>query len=306
MPLEKNQKPAAERGEGHKKLYTNTQTLRSTQPQIQVQSTMHPTAVSMHGIDEHTERDMRPSKRSKPTIADGPTHMQNARADLPKTVAASVDEESSASKAAQTLPSELQQLQSSFEFTALFIVPSSKIEKSVRKLLLTLEKFSLADLNSKPGVVVLSAKVAGAAKMVSIVEIAKGAIEKDRGKWYQYSRLHGEIMPLVQKAAKRTDGGKTLSNWQTEQKRPREESPEGSTMQEVEETKLAGNEDDECEESFETMEFARAQAPNMTTQDHEARSKVRAIPVMTIYMSRVPVPGLKDVFGYIALRYLYL
>ncbi len=310
MAGKKTRKAAAtKRGEGTKKLYTNTNTSQAPQPQIQVRSTMHPTtiAISMHGMDDHTESDMRPSKRLKPTITEGPTHIisQSARADLPKENAASVEEESSASKAAQTLPPELQQLQSSYEFTSVFIIPSSKIEKSVRKLLLTLEKFSFADLKSKPGVVVLSAKAAGAAKMVSIVEIAKGAIEKDRGKWYQYSRLHGEVTPLNQKPSKRTDRGKALSDWQTEQKRPREESSASSTMQEVEETKLGGEGDNEAEDAFETMGFARAREPNMTTEDHEARSKVRAVPIMTIYMSRVPVPGLKDVFGYVNIRYLF-
>lgn len=303
MAGKKTQKAAMKRGEGIKKLDTNTNTSQAPQPApqpyIQVRSTMHPTTISMHRADNHTESDMRPSKRLKPTITEGPTHTisRSAKTDQPKSDAASVEGESSDPKAAQTLPPELQQLHSSYEFTSMFIIPSSKIERSVRKLLLTLEKFSFADLNSKPGVVVLSAKAAGAAKMVSIVEIAKGAIEKDRGKWYQYSRLHGEVTPLNPKSSKDTGRGKTLSDWQTEQKRPREESSASSTVQEVEETKLGGEGDNEAEDAFETMGFARAREPNMTTEDHEARSKVRAVPVMTIYMSRVPVPGLKDVFG---------
>ncbi len=306
MARKQNQKSAAERNDGNKKFRVNTKTSQTAQPQIQVRSTMHPTVTNIEDLEEHTESDARPSKRLKPTITERPNHTisQSVKADLPKNAIASMDERSSPSRVAQILPPELQQLQSSFEFTTMFITPSSKIEKSVRKLLLTLEKFSFANLNSKPGVVMLSARAAGAAKMVSIVEIAKGVIKKDHGKWYQYSRLHGEILPLPQKPAKRTGGGKTLSEWQTEQKRTREGSPEDSTMQEVEETKLAGNEDGEGEGAFETMELVRGQEPNTTTQDNEAQSKVRAIPVMTIYMSRVSVLGLKDVFGYVNLTYL--
>ena len=262
---------------------------------------MHHMDTCTPAVENDVEPDGRPSKRLKPTTTDASDHVisQSARADLPETAPASVVERSSLSRTTQLLPPELEQLRSRYELTTMSITSSSKIEKSVRTLLLSLDKFSFADLESKPGVVMLSSKAGAAAKMVSIVEIAKGAIERDRGKWYQYSKLHGEIVPLKQKAARQTDGGKTLSKWQTEQKRPREESPEGSTMQVVEETKLLGHDDDGDEDAFETMGFAGLREPNTTTQEHEARAKVRAVPVMTIYMSRVAVPGLKDIFGYV-------
>ncbi|OCL01325.1 hypothetical protein AOQ84DRAFT_393738 [Glonium stellatum] len=48
----------------------------------------------------------------------------------------------------------------------------------------------------------------------------------------------------------------------------------------------AGGEDEE-EEAFETMRF----------ESGEPRTKVRAVPVMTIYLSRVPIPELKAEFG---------
>lgn len=255
---------------------------------------------STHRRKIHTELEARPSKRLKRTITEGPDHTisRKTTGGLAKNAAVSVEEDSTASKDTQILPPELQQFQSSFEFTKISIISSSKMEKSVRKLLLSLEKFSFADLNCKPGVVMLSAKASVATKLVGVVEIAKKAIDKDNGKWYQYSKVQEDVVPLEQKSMKREDGGKTLSEWQAEQKRPREESSEGATVHEVEETKLGGNEDDMDEDAFETMGFAGSYEAKTTTEEHEARRKVRAVPVMTIYMSRVAVPGLKDIFGY--------
>ena len=296
---DQSQKHARKRGEGNKKNQTSTAS-QTTQSHIQVRSTLPPMGTSNSGAEGHAEINARPAKRLKPTTTDETdrTISQKAMVDLPRNGTISVEKKSFESKDTQALPLEFQHLQSSFEFTTMSIISSSKIQKCVQKLTLALEKFSFADLNSKPGVVMLSAPASSAVKMVSIVEITKGAIEKDRAKWYQYSKLHGEIKPLKQKPATRPGGGRTLSEWQTKQKRPREESPVRSMVQEVEETRLGGNEDDDDENAFETMGFAGTGGSKMTTLEHEAQNKVRAVPVMTIYLSRVPVPGLMEIFGY--------
>ena len=302
---DQSQKPTRKRSEGSKKNQTNTAS-QITRSHIQVRSTLPPMGTNNSSAEHHADLNARPTKRLKPTTTEGPGHVisQKTTAIVDKSDTLSAEKDFSLSKDAQILPPELHHLQTSFEFTIMSIISGSNIQKSVRKLLLTLEKFSFADLKSKPGVAILNAKASAAGKLVSIVEIAKGTIGKDRGKWYQYSKLHGEIKPLEQKTTKQGAGGRTMREWQTEQKRPREESPARSTVQEVEETKLGGDVDDEDEDAFETMGFAGLGERSTATQEHEARSKVRAVPVMTIYMSRVPVPGLKAIFGYVMPKYL--
>ena len=309
MIRKNNQKPAQKRGGGDdKKPHINRKASQATQPHVQVQSTMRSMDSSTYSKKNHTELEARPSKRLKRTATEGldDTISQKTTGGLPKNAAISTKEDFTASRDTQVLPPEFQQLQSSFEFTKMSINSWSKMEKSVRKLLLSLEKFSFADLNSKPGVVVLSAKASVATKMVSIVEIAKRVIDKDHGKWYQYSKIQEDVVPLKQKPMKRNDGGKTVSEWQAEQKRPREDSSEGATVHEVEETKLGGNENEEDEDAFETLGSAGLHKPKTTTEEHEARRKIRAVPVMTIYMSRVAVPGLKNIFGCVKRKIVYI
>ena len=198
----------------------------------------------------------------------------------------------------QALPAEVQHLQNKYDFTTMSILSSSKIEQKVRNVLLRVSKFDFADVKAKPGIVVLHAKADVAGKMVSIVEIAKQEIQKEKRGWYQYSKLHGEIMQLKEKQPKRSGGGKTLAEWSMEKSNTKAAAEGGqktsdSAEEGQKEKEAVNDEDGEMEDAFETMVI-----PTGERNHAEDRKKVRAIPIMTIYLARVPVPGLKELYGY--------
>ncbi|KAK0514606.1 hypothetical protein JMJ35_003223 [Cladonia borealis] len=199
----------------------------------------------------------------------------------------------------QFLPSEVRRWQDKYEIITMSILSSSKIEQKVRNLILRMSKVDCENNKAKPRVVKLHAKGDVAGKMVSIVEIAKAEIQKENGKLYQYNGLHGETSELKVKNPKRTGSGKIVAELTKEH--PGLEDPSGEAINESEKNTLGTVDQsdvdlemvDATEESFETM------APLSRGNDTpEARKKVRAYPVLTIYLSRVPIPELKDRYGY--------
>ena len=199
----------------------------------------------------------------------------------------------------QSLPSEVRHWQDKYEVITMSILSSSKIEQKVRNLLLRISKSDCANIKTKPVVVVLHAKGDVASKMVSIVEIAKAEIQKEDGKLYQYNGLHGETSELKVKEPERTGRGKTVAEWAKEHPTLENHSREsinecgkytlGTSDQSDDDVQMA----DATEDAFETMA-----PPNRGYDTTEARKKVRAYPVLTIYLARVPIPELKDLHGY--------
>ena len=205
----------------------------------------------------------------------------------------------------QDLPHEVRHLTSKYDFTMMSIISSAKIGEKVEKLLLRVEKFSFADPKSKPGVVVLHAKSEVASKMVSIVQIARQDIERNNGKWWQYSKLDGQVAELKTKAVKRKDNGKTLLDWQKERAGGESQGVEevGGEIRHASEEAQHGHEvfngDEEMEDAFESMLIPKEADQGAEQSGNGNGRKVRATPVMKIYFARVPVPGLKELYGYV-------
>jgi hypothetical protein len=149
------------------------------------------------------------------------------------------------------------------------IISSSSIQKKVLRVLEILSVYPTPP-NEKPRVVVLKAKAGVAAKMISVAEIAKREIGKEGGRWWQYCCVEGVIQEVKEKAGEgeKGDGGKRKGMDDGEGK---EDSEEEST-------------------AFETMKtpFERA---------NEGETKVRAVPVMSLYLSRVRIEGLRKAYG---------
>lgn len=191
----------------------------------------------------------------------------------------------------EQLPSELRHLQDSFNFTTMSIISSSKMEQKVRNLLMRTKR---QPKETKPGVVILAAKADVASKMVGIVEIAKRTIQQEGGKWWQYSKLYPQMVELKKKTKKpkRAEGGKSLREWDDEQKQKGETvSEEGKENQDdgtIPQEANPEEDEDEDEGAFQTMGRRQVMAYD------ENRSKMRAIPIMTIYLSQAPVPALKS------------
>ena len=183
------------------------------------------------------------------------------------------------------LPPELAHLEKKYEFATMSIISSVKMEQKVRSLLSHLARFSYADIHCKPGVVALHAKANVAGKMISIVEIAKREIQQAKGHWWQYSRCHGDLMEWRRKEAKAKNesaatGGNVIRIGHAEE------------LRSIKEESMDLDGADEEEVAFQET------SPKQIGAQVEARKKVRAVPVMTIYMSRVPIPEFKAIYGY--------
>ena len=181
------------------------------------------------------------------------------------------------------------------------IMNSSKIQQKVRTLLQHLSQFSFADLKAKPGVVALHARSEAANKLITVVEIVKREVEKEDGKWWQYSRISGEIRELKEEVHEERkggisldegagkDNGSTASNGQGTGDRAEVVVDKTNTEMEVD-----GKEEDE-EDAFEPVPDKNGQA--RFENGKKRKRKIREMPVMTIYMSRVPLPEFRTVFG---------
>ncbi|KAL9006404.1 MAG: hypothetical protein Q9188_000809 [Gyalolechia gomerana] len=194
---------------------------------------------------------------------------------------------------ASSLPFEIKHLQGEFEISTVSVISSSKINQKVKTLLDRVEKFTFADVNAKPGIVVVEAKAAVASKMISIVEIAKADIAKRGGKWYEYTKLRSELLQsnVKQKQKQQPQGSRTLVDGESEQDSTGN-GPQPSMKEAANDLGADEGVDPEDEgEAFETMQ----QIPGGPAMSE--RAKVRATPVMIIYFSCVPVSGLKELYG---------
>ena len=206
---------------------------------------------------------------------------------------------------AHDLPPEVRHLSSKYDFTTMSIISSAKINDKVKKLLLRVEEFNFADPNPKPGIVVLHAKSDVASKMVSIIGIARQTIEHNKGKWWQYSKLDGQIVEMKPEVVKRMGNGKTISEWQREREGQESQGVEeveaetGRTSEEVQHNPVVVDVDEGMEDAFETMVGSKEADQSAKLSGKEDGRKIRATPVMTIYFARVPVPGLKELYGYV-------
>jgi hypothetical protein len=157
-------------------------------------------------------------------------------------------------------------LENTHNITTMSIISSSHIQQKVTRALDILSEYPAVP-PAKPKVVMLYSKAAVASKMITIAEIVKREIAKAGGKWYQYNKLNKVVEEKVEKAGSAK----------------KEKSTSGDVP-------MAENGDDgagkESEEEFETMKtpFERA---------IEGKPKIRAIPVMTIYLSRVRIDSLR-------------
>lgn len=175
----------------------------------------------------------------------------------------------------------------SYDLHHLPIGASAKITAKVTALLALLEnEFSLAQTGQKPAVVAVTARAPFANRMLSVVEIAKRELVGRKSRWFQYSAVVGRVEEMKSEGKgelRHTGSGKTAGGLGGSGEGKENEA--GLDVEMGDET--GGGEDEEEEEdAFEPIRF-----------EAEERTKVRAVPVMTVYLSRVPIPELKAEFG---------
>ncbi|KAG7004594.1 hypothetical protein G7Y79_00024g055440 [Physcia stellaris] len=245
------------------------------------------------------QNETRPTKRQKTSEGAGlPTPHAEGTPAQQRFPAASADTANWAPP--HRLPASLAHLQPRFNFTSMSILSSSKIEQKVRHLLTRtrlpttpITPTDAGESKTKAGVVVLCAKGNCIAKMVSVVEIAKRAIQEEGERWFEYCALEGAVTDLKvkEKKGKKETGGKTLRAWQKEQASSAEGEQDVAMEGGGEDLQATGGFKDDEEAAFQTMGRREIMAYDRNPK------KIRVVPQMTVYVSRVPVPGLKAVFG---------
>jgi hypothetical protein len=171
----------------------------------------------------------------------------------------------------------LPQLMSSYTVTTMQIISSSKMSSKITR---ALSAFSFAAKEPKPNVVMLYAKAPVVAKMISVVEVVKREVERSnggKGKWFQYNRLD-ESMSVYPRKPRASSQPNSNNDKSVEEQVEDMEIDEPGGEQEVE------------EEGFETM---KTRIERMV----DGTDKVRAVPVMTVYLSRVRIEKLRGLFG---------
>ncbi|KAI4153898.1 MAG: hypothetical protein LQ341_000453 [Variospora aurantia] len=156
------------------------------------------------------------------------------------------------------------------------VTSSSKINHIVLTLVELVERLSFANVNAKPGIVILQAKAAVASKLISIVEISKAEIATRGEKQRQLSRHR---RPLIDAESRQAAKGDASTR--------REPSGDGVTSEKMD------VDDGDSEDGG--VAFERLQAPSDDVSAEQPR--VRPTPIISIYFSCVPVPGLKKLHG---------
>ncbi len=232
---------------------------------------------------ESTGHDPRPAKRLKTNAGSAISHTPITEPSATQNPACPTEVTSTDTPSSvPSIPTEVQHLQEQYDLSTISIISSSKIHQKVTNLITRLENFTFANTDAKPGVVVLHAKAASASKLISVVEIAKADVAKRGGKWYEYSKLHSELLRFNKKKRRQPQDGKTPADPASERF-----TTESGTI----ENDTEGDDSDNGEVAFETLQHQSGGAAL------NEQSKVRATPIMTIYLACVPVPGLKALLG---------
>lgn len=162
----------------------------------------------------------------------------------------------------------------SYNVVTMQIISSSKMSSKIAMSLdtLVLGKINLADKECKPGLVILYAKAPVAGKLVSTVEVVKREIGSKGEKWYQYNSL-SETMVVIPRKSPKSSASAANS---------------GKDKDSMDLGGAPGSEEDEA--YFETMK---------TRQERvlEGTDRMRAVPVLTVYLSRVPIEKLRQKYG---------
>jgi Alba len=184
---------------------------------------------------------------------------------------------------------------------SLSIISSSPIQKKVSRVL---SHISSPDIK-KPPLVILTAKAGVASKAITIAEISKREIGNGGGTWFQYSGVEGVLGEWAPKdRGTKVEGEKAgTKDGGAEDEGAIESGVLASNEAEASKEEADGDEEEEEEEAFENMRDPPATNPTVqeypSVIEHELRKKIRAIPVLTIYLSRARVGELKKEYGYV-------
>ncbi|KAH0544686.1 hypothetical protein FGG08_001191 [Glutinoglossum americanum] len=192
-------------------------------------------------------------------------------------------------------------LSKTHDVIALSVISSSSIQKKVSRIL---SHLSPPPIGRKPPLVVLTAKAGVASKAITIAEISKREIGKDNGVWFQYSGVEGVLGEWTPRERGTRGGGEKRYGDPGDGEKAIILEDHNTGVAEAEQEDIGRRRDieehDEEEEAFEAMPGPPAtnqiqERPSIVGE--EPRKKVRAVPVLTIYLSRTQIVELKKEYG---------
>ncbi|KAI9701563.1 MAG: hypothetical protein M1836_001619 [Candelina mexicana] len=195
------------------------------------------------------------------------------------------------------LPSGCEHLEKSHLLNIINVISSSSIKSKVSQVLAVLEGDS--SQHAKPTILILKAKSKVAGKLISIVEIAKRQLADNDRAYFQYTSLKPQMLEI---AAPVVHG---------RQERGTKQDAAKEAAKEVEE--------DECmDDSFEMITEFREKGDGVASRIHDPRepavkaqvlasdpaggSKIRAVPLLFIYMSTKCIQEFKGIYGFVHLN----
>lgn len=219
-------------------------------------------AIKEHSKQKQETKKSKHDKKNKKQDTSAQAGPSNAPITGSEPTEMSIDAPASTSNASPANTESLGDLASTHDVLRMSIISSTQIEKKVTAILKHL------DTPDKAAVVMLHSKAKVASKLISVVEIAKREIAAGGGKWFQYNAVEGLLEENSGGEDGEDEGGVKVGK------------ADGMNVEE----------EDEEEESFETMKtpFERA---------IEGKAKVRAVPGMTTYLSRIRIEGLGKKYG---------
>ncbi|KAI4212512.1 MAG: hypothetical protein LQ351_004764 [Letrouitia transgressa] len=180
-------------------------------------------------------------------------------------------------------PSQLFDLQASYNVTTISIISSSSINAKIRNLLFHFEQCSAPEKSSQQRVVVLRAKAKVASKLVTVVEIAKKEIECSKGRWWQYSNVTARYEKFMM-AERPLDDRKVPVN-------------RSEKLQQDAQTSLKNDSASTINDSQDEFEEMSLIGCNGSGSWKQGQNKVKAVTILTIFLASTSIPKLKELFG---------
>ena len=200
------------------------------------------------------------------------------------------------------------------EVGELSVTTSSQVHAKVRQVLLHLARFSLCDVTLRPVIVRVRAEGAAVSKAVSIVEMVKSELDQDGSRWFQYSAVQSQRQrqrqrQRIQLPSDAEPTGPTVLGWEqgrsdtsglnlladpapTPTPTGKRSDLDGNQNDDDDDDNDDDGDDDDDEDAFQSMQALDQ------VGGRQRRFKLRTLPRLLIYLTRVPCPPLEEVFGY--------
>ncbi|KAI9892221.1 MAG: hypothetical protein M1814_001680 [Vezdaea aestivalis] len=224
-----------------------------------------------------------PRKRDFTAIDDTPVDTESSTRSKKRPRQAHSDDKSpDLLKSVPAIADDVLKLQESHNLFSINVHNGTEIRAKVTKIRKVLSSFSWKELGAKPNLLILHAQAEHASKLVSIVEIAKREVIKEKLEFYQYSKVEGVLTRVIPKEPKTASAN----------------AREVVALQIMDRKVCKGEEDNDYTESTkidkDEDEFEVMPTPG---QRRERPIKERNKPVMTIFLTMVPIPKLDSSLG---------